>query len=256
MPLSLAVLLCSSVFLAMSWGCGSSQDSDREILVFAAASLADALREAESAFEARSEVRVVTSYGASQMLAQQIASGAPGDVIIAAGEFPIEFLATRGLIESDVADLLTNRLVAAVQRSAPDDITALQDLTGERVERIALADLKLAPAGRYAQEALVALGIWDAVQPKLVFGPDVRAALAYVESGNADAALVYATDARASRSVRVLDIVPRGSYPRIVYPAAIVISSTSKKASREYLEFLASEEAALIFRSHGFESAQ
>ena len=253
--LSIIALLCTLMLVVIFEGCGSPRSTDREILVFAAASLADALRETESAFEADSDVEVVTSYGASQMLAQQIASGAPSDIIITAGKFPIEFLTTRGLIEPEVSALLTNRLVVAVQLAAPNDISSLKYLESDQVERVALADLKLAPAGRYAQKALIYLDIWDAIQPKLVFGPDVRAALAYLESGNADAALLYATDANASDSVRVLDIIPVESYPRIVYPAAIVTNSARKKASREYMDFLTGEEASQIFHRHGFEPA-
>ena len=232
-------------------GCRPS-GHEQEVLVFAAASLADALGEVEKRFEAGSEIRLSFSYGASQMLAQQIASGAPADVFISAGDHPVKFLTDRGKIDTVGSDLLVNRLVVAA-RSSPDfHLKSIGELNSRLVERIAVADPELAPAGRYAREALTTLGLWDEIQPKLVFGADVRATLTYVEYGNADAALVYVTDARAARKVQLLDIVPPDSYSRVRYPVAIVSGST-RAGVLDFVSFLEGQAARDIFRKHGFE---
>lgn len=235
-------------------GCSSGGEHPEALLVFAAASLADAMDEIEEAFETRSGVEVAVSYGASQMLAQQIARGAPADMFISAGESPVEFLSGRGLLEPAVTNLLTNRLVLVVRPEVASDITSMDLLNAPVVERVAIADPELAPAGRYARDSLTRLGLWDGLQRKLVFGPDVRATLAYVESGNADAALVYATDARAGRNIEILDVVPADSYPRIVYPVAVVRREEQGAAAIEFLDYVRSAAARAIFVKHGFEA--
>ena len=237
-------------------GCSSPQDGNEEILVFAAASLGHALGEIEAAYESRGRWRVAVSYGASQALAQQIASGAPADMFVSAGEFPVRFLDEGGLLDTVRVDLLTNKLVVAVRSASDIRLASVDDLGAPWVRRVAVADPRLAPAGRYARDSLVELGLWDGLQPKLVFGQDVRATLAFVESGNVDAALVYATDAMAATTVEALDIVPADSYPRIVYPVALVKASRQKEGASDFLDFLRGSEALLTFAKYGFEPAR
>ena len=241
---------CVGLLMGVLVGCSGSGD-DSKILVFAASSLVDALTEIEREFEAQSDTSVAFSYGGSQTLAQQIASGAPADLFIAAGEFPIEFLAERELLDQDAVSLLANKLVVVV-RSSDVQIDSMEQLTEETVGRIAIADPDLAPAGRYARESLTRLGLWDAIQERLVIGINVRATLAYVESGNVDAALVYQTDAAIAGDVQVLDIVPPESHSAIVYPAAVIKRSERKIEAREFLEFLRGQTAKSIFLKHGF----
>ena len=248
-------IIWTAVLLGSLAGCSSGGEHPEELLVFAAASLAEAMEEIEEAFEGRGGVNVAVSYGGSQMLAQQIASGAPADIFISAGESPVRFLAEKGLIEPAVTYLLTNRLVIAVRPAVATQVTSMDLLNAPVVERIAIADPELAPAGRYARESLTRLGLWDGLQRKLVFGPDIRATLAYVESGNADAALVYATDARAGRNIEVLDIVPAESYSRIVYPVAVVRTAEQRAVAEEFLDYLRSAAAREIFVKHGFEAS-
>lgn len=234
--------------------CSPSDSEPNEVLVFAAASLANALEEIAADFETASGTRVAFSFGGSQTLAQQVASGAPADLIIAAGEFPVQFLVERDLVLSGPVDLLTTKLVVVIRQGA-DRPETLQDLTGTAFPKIAIAAPDLAPAGTYAREALKELGLWEQVEGKLVFAPDVRATLAYVESGNADAALVYETDARASNRVDVLDIVPIESYSPIVYPAALIVKAPNESEAKLFLEFLESPEALKIFQNLGFQPA-
>ena len=239
------------VLLTVLTGCSPSGDERSSLLVFAAASMTDVLGDLEEAFEADGQVDLAFSYGGSQTLAQQIASGAPADMFISAGAFPMRFLADRELVDS-TTEIVTNQMVVAVRSSDGPRIESLDELGTSRVERIALADPDVAPAGRYSRESLTRLGLWEAVKSKVVFGPDVRATLAYVESGNADVALVYVTDARAGPYIQVLDIVPPGSYTPITYPAAIVARSGHTGAANEFLAFLLSDEAEEIFHRHGF----
>ena len=235
--------------------CSPSDSEPKEILVFAAASLAVAMEEIGAEFEAVSNATVTFSFSGSQTLAQQVAGGAPADIIVAAGELPMQFLVERNLVRLEPVDLLTNKLVVVVQKGA-DRPNSLQDLVGADFPSVAIADPNLAPAGNYAREALKELGLWTPIEKKLVFGPNVSATLAYVESGNADAALVYETDARASGSVEILDIVPSASYSPIIYPAALVHNAPNESDARLFLEFLKDQKASKIFLELGFHPAQ
>ncbi len=246
----LSILL---VFLvAAILGCSGREEGQANILVFAAASLTDALGEIEREFEEQNELDVRISYGASQMLAQQINSGAPTDLFIPAGEAPASYLDERGLAEPQPTKLLSNKLVL-VTRQEGRRLESLEQLTTDEVGRVAIASPELAPAGRYSRESLKRLGLWDSLQEKLIIGADVRATLAYVETGNADVAFVYQTDANIARNVTVLDIVPPDSYTPVVYPAVVIQRSEKKAATRRFLNFLRSEAAITIFRNHGFD---
>ena len=237
--------------MATSMACAPTE-GEAPVLVFAAASLADALGDVETEFESVSEAQVDISFGGSQMLAQQIASGAPADVFISAGQAPVDFLVDKDLVAGGTG-FLTNRLVLAVNDGLPIEITSLAQLKADVVERVAIADPDLAPAGGYAKQALLDLGLWKSLEAKLIFGPDVRTTLAYVETGNADVAVVYATDAAVAEGVVVADVVPAGSYDRAVYPSSVIATTENRDAAEELLDFLRGEEAAAIFRRHGFE---
>lgn len=251
----ISAALLAVVALLLS-GCSGTGDGSGEMLVFAAASLADAMEEIETRFEADTGTRLAISYGGSQALAQQIASGAPADVLVAAGRPPVDFLAARDAVDLVEEAIVRNELVVAVRADGGAGLQTMADLGGPPVERIAVADPELAPAGHYAREALESLGLWADLQPKLVFGADVRATLAYLESGNVDAAIVYASDARAGNKLRALDIVPADSYSGVAYPAVVIRGSGNRKAAVTFLEFLRSESAREIFRRLGFQPAE
>ena len=251
--MSVVLILTASLLFA----CGPREErGSGEVLVFSAASLQDVMSDIEDLYEAGSGPKVSFSFGGSQALAQQIASGAPGDVFISAGEAPMEFLDERGLVGRPT-QVLSNSLVVAVRSGNAPSLQSFADLAGPAVSRLAIADPNLAPAGRYAREALQALGVWDSLGDRLVFGAEVRAALAFVESGNADAAIAYRTDVLGrSRGLVALDIVPPESYGPVVYPAAIVLESAKQEAAGRFVELLLSDEAASLFRAHGFQPAQ
>ena len=220
-------------------GCGDEED---RLLVFAASSLTDSMMQLAEIYEEETGVRVDLSFGASNRLAQQISRGAPADVLISAGEQPVERLEDEGLVvEGSRRPLLTNRLVLVTLADDSRRVTGLKELA-ETGGMMAIADPELAPAGRYAQEALTHLGLWDALQPRLVYGTNVRTTLGYVVSGNVAAAVVYRTDAAVSDSVLIVETLPEEAHSRIVYPAVVMALTSGmqrRKQAASFIEFLA-----------------
>jgi molybdate transport system substrate-binding protein len=222
-----------------------------ELLVFAAASLTDALQEIGAGYEACAGTRVLFSFAGSNTLARQIRAGAPADVFVSANLERMEELEEAGLVgPGDRANLLSNRLVVVVPRSSNLAVGAARDLV--RVRRLALGDPEAVPAGIYARRWLQRRGVWEALRDRVVPTLDVRAALAAVESGAADAGIVYRTDAAISRQAKVALEVPADEAPRIVYPAAVLASAHEPEA-RAFLGHLRSPEARSVFIRFGFE---
>ena len=241
------------IFLVIPSVYSPSDQNTNNILVLAASSLSDALNELQKDFGLENDIVVNISYGGSQMLAQQISSGAPADIFISAGESPVIFLSNKNLVETPSIGILSNQLVLATKKLSNIQIASLGDLKTPAIKNIGIADPDLAPAGAYAKEALNNIGIWNDIQPKLVFGSDARSVLAYLESGNVDAALIYATDAKVSAKVDVWDIIEAKSYSKIVYPAAIIDTTSNRTSAIKFLDFLRNTHSQEIFRKYGFE---
>lgn len=222
------------------------------VRVSAAASLADALTEAAALFEKRSAHRVKFNFAASSTLARQISEGAPADVFISADDAKMRALEREGMLEHGTRRaILSNVLVIAVPARSdalPRDARAL---TMPRFRRIAIAEPSTVPAGIYARRLLERERLWRAIEKKLVRTDNVRAALAAVESGDADAAFVYRTDARASREARIA-FAFEGSSEMIRYSAAVLRQARAKGAARQFLAFLETAEARAVFERHGF----
>lgn len=225
------------------------------LTVSAAASLKDALVEAEAAYkQSRANVTFVNNFGSSGTLAAQIAQGAPADIFISAASKPMDDLAAGGaIIAGTRRNLLRNSLVLIAPRDSR--LQDFQGLTGGSVRLIALGEPASVPAGQYGRQSLLSLHLWDKLNAKLVLGRDVRQVLAYVETGNADAGLVYASDALNSGSVRVVATVPDSAHDPIVYPAAVVKGSHREQAGRQFIDYLAGPGAQAIFQKHGFRMA-
>ncbi|MCG3130737.1 MAG: Molybdate-binding protein ModA [Phycisphaerae bacterium] len=226
------------------------------LTVFAAASTTDVLHEAGTRFEARSGSNVVFSFDASSNLARQIKAGAPADVFLSADEKWMDDVEAAGMIEAATRrDLLGNRLVlvAPVGQSFEARMSADFDFAAKcpQVKRIAVGDPTHVPAGRYAREALESLGWWKGVEERLIPAQDVRAALRLVELGEADAGIVYATDAPASQRVVVIAAFPPETHAKIRYPVARC--KNAGPAAAEFLRFLASGEMNEVFEAAGFE---
>ncbi|HSF41755.1 MAG TPA: molybdate ABC transporter substrate-binding protein [Thermoanaerobaculia bacterium] len=222
-----------------------------DLTVFAAASLTDALEEIGTAYERAGGGKVALNLGASSTLARQIQEGAPADLFLSADEAKMDALEKRGLILAGTRrSVLSNTLVIVVPADTPSKIASPKDLAGVRT--LALAEPQSVPAGLYAREYLTRLGLWDKVAGKVVPTENVRAALAAVEAGNADAAIVYKTDAGISKRVKVACEVPLAEGPKISYPFAVVTESKQKAAAKRFLAYLESEPALAVFRKYGF----
>lgn len=224
--------------------------SAEEILVFAAASTTDALEQIGQEFQHQTGNRVGFSFGASSMLARQILAGAPADVFLSADRILMEELVKAGMVRAgDVRNLLSNQLVVVVPLDSRLRITSAGDL--ESAKSIATADPKAVPAGVYARQWLESKGLWSRLQPSIIPAMDVRAALAAVATGAADAAVVYRTDAAISNRVRIAYAVPVKDGPRIIYPVARIDRSTGPAAAA-FVDFLASPKARAVFARFGF----
>ncbi|MEO6248803.1 MAG: molybdate ABC transporter substrate-binding protein [Sphingomicrobium sp.] len=224
-------------------------------VVLAAASLQESLTAAADAWVARGHQRPVISFAGSSALARQIEAGVPADLFVSADEAWMDYLAGRGLIQlSSRVSFLTNRLVLIVPRDSNLRLVIRPGFALARAlggGRLAMADPDAVPAGRYGKAALTALGVWPAVAAKIAPGENVRAALALVERGEVPAGIVYATDAAASRGMRVIGIFPPATHPAIRYPIALLTSATSADAE-PFRRFLLSRPAKMIFRRFGF----
>lgn len=224
-------------------------------LVFAAASLQEALTAAADAYAATGKPRPVLSFAASSTLARQIDAGAPADLFLSADEQWMDFLAGKGLLRAGTrGDLLTNTLVLVAPAARPLRLTiapgfALAAALGEG--KLAMADPDSVPAGRYGKAALVSLGVWQSVAGRVVRAENVRAALQLVGSGNAAAGIVYATDARATPGVVTVGTLPASSHQPIVYPLAVLARSTNPDATA-FAAFLRSAAGRAMFARYGF----
>ncbi len=225
-----------------------------ELLIFAAASLAGALDEADGAFTAQTGVKVKASYAASSVLAKQIEAGAPADLFFSADSEWIDYLQERGLLRPNSRrNVLGNALVLIAPADSPVQLRIASgfDLAGALGGgRLATADPDSVPAGRYAQAALTRLGVWAQVSAHLARAENVRAALEYVARGEAPLGIVYRTDALAEKRVRVVAVFPADTHPPIVYPLALTVQARPDAA--RLAEFLSGDVARAIFLRYGF----
>jgi molybdate transport system substrate-binding protein len=227
----------------------------QQLLLFAAASLQDALDAVVEEYQAQGGGEVSASYASSSTLARQIEQGAPADIFISANPEWMDYLEERGLIrEGSRADLLGNGLVLVAPRDSGTTVEIAPgfDLLGALDGGLlAMGDPDHVPAGTYGRAALESLGAWDAVAPHVARADNVRAALALVARGEAPLGVVYSSDAAADDTVKVIDDFPQESVPEIVYPIAIIADSEHAEAAA-LVEILQSETAAAIFERFGF----
>jgi molybdate transport system substrate-binding protein len=222
--------------------------------VSAAASLTDVLQALAPVYQKQTGDTLLFNFGASSMLARQIQEGAPADLFISADEQKMDQLQHAHLIVTGSRrSILSNTLVIVIHEGSQLTIASPADLAGRSVNNIALAETQSVPAGIYAKQYLRKLGLWGRVVGKVIPTDNVRSALAAVESGNADAGIVYKTDAMISKGVRVAYEVPLSEGPDISYPAAVVVDSKQQAAARRLLDFLQSPPAQEIFRKYGFQ---
>lgn len=223
----------------------------RAITVSAAASLADVLQQLGADYERRGGERVAVNLGASNTLARQIAAGAKVDLFVSADQAQMDAVASH-IEPGSRVDLVSNQLAVAVPDDRARRFRSVRELADGGIRRIAIGDPAAVPAGVYAKAYLQKVGLWDQVAARIVPAGSVRLALAAVESGAADAAIVYRTDLRTARRAREAFLVPLGEAPRITYPAAILRGAPNADGARRFLAFLRGDEAAAVFARAGF----
>jgi molybdate transport system substrate-binding protein len=242
--------------MVLGLGAASARAAEEPVLVFAAASLKNALDEVIAAYGQASGTKVTASYAASSALAKQIEQGAPAQLFISADLAWMDHLEQAGLIADGTRrNLLGNSLVLVAGRDSPQAEVAigqgfdLAALLGDG--RLAVGGVTAVPAGRYAREALARLGSWAGVEGKLAQAENVRAALALVARGEAPLGIVYRTDAASEPTVRIVATFPADSHRPIVYPAAMT-KDGSGDAAPAFLAYLSGPAAKAVFERHGF----
>jgi molybdate transport system substrate-binding protein len=231
----------------------TSSPSGAPLLVSAAASLTDALGELVPLYAQSSPTATVRyNFGSSGALQQQIVNGAPADVFISAAKKQMDALQQKKLILADTRrNFLTNQLVLVVPIDSTE-ISNLKSLSNPQIQQIAIGNPDSVPAGQYAQEALTKSGLGDQLKSKYVLANTVRQVLQFVEAGNADAGLVYLTDAKYSNKVKIVQQIPADLHAPIVYPIAVLKDSRNQTEAQRFVQFLSSNEAKLIFEKYGF----
>jgi molybdate transport system substrate-binding protein len=235
----------------------ASPQQKQDLTVSAAISMKDALDEVDQIYTAANPLAAIhLNLGASGTLQQQIEQGAPVDVFVSAAPEQMDALEAHGLVTAGTrVNVVRNHVVLIVPANSTG-VSDFQDLTKPGVKMIAVGEPKTVPAGKYAQQVLTHLGLWDQLQPKFVFGKDVRQVLTYVETGDADAGIVYSTDAKISQKVKVAATAPPDSHSPVIYPAAVLKASHDPQGAQAYVHFLTGAQARAIFEKYGFSAAE
>lgn len=237
----------------------SGQDSSKktetvELTISAAASLTDALKEIQTLYESSHKgIQLNFNFGGSGALEKQIEQGAPSDLFLSASKKNMKSLVDQHLIESNKQKTwLTNELVAVIPADGTTSITSVKDLMQKEVKKVAIGIPESVPAGKYAQEALTNVKLWDVLQDKLVQAKDVRQVLQYVETGNADVGFVYKTDALTSQKAKIAFEVDSKTYSTVEYPIGIIKASKHIQEAESFYEYLQSQESLNIMTKYGF----
>lgn len=255
-------LILSGFIICLLAGCTRQQEPapqqnqslEAELLVSAAASLANSLDEIGLLFEQQnSGITVTYNYGSSGALQHQIEQGAPVDVFLSAGNKQMNKLIEAGLVDQEKSvTLLGNELVVIVPEGEWGSWDDLSPLLSSSIQMIAIGELDTVPVGEYARSSLVASGIWDKLNNKIVYAKDVRQVLSYVKTGNVDAGIVYKSDALSSSKVSIPFEFDADLHDVIEYPIGIVNASNHLETAKVYYDFLQSPAALEIFKKFGF----
>lgn len=262
-----AAVLAGIAALVLCAGCGASGENQKtaseksgekenaeepgQIMVSAAASLTDVLNELAEKYRAEHpEIEISFTFGGSGALQTQIEEGAPVDLFFSAAEENMDELEEKGLIDAGTRqDLLKNEIVLIAPQGGTE-VTDFESLPGS-AEQIALGETESVPAGKYAEQIFEQIGNWDEVKEHAVFAGNVREVLTWVENGEADCGVVYATDAAAGENIRIVCKAPEGG-PEVLYPAAVIKDCQNPEEAGDFLEFLSGEEAQQSFEAWGF----
>jgi molybdate transport system substrate-binding protein len=253
--IQLTVLLAAALAFVLTPLGHQAHAQFRDVVVFGAASVKNALDDANNLFRFENGSGVVVSYGASSALAKQIENGAPADVFISADTDWMDYVAERKLLKPNTrAKFLGNKLVLVARADSNVALTIAENFPLAQAlgnGRLAMADPAAVPAGKYGKAALEKLGVWGAVASKVAPAQDVRAALLLVSRGEAPLGIVYQTDAAADKNVKIVATFPESSHPPIIYPIAILANSINGVAP-VYVQYLLSPKAEPFFEKQGF----
>jgi len=249
--------LISIIILTLS----SNAIAQERVLIFAAASLTNALTEVGNTFKADAianptAINPVFSFASSSTLARQIAQGAPAHIYLSANQKWMDYLVEQNAVAADSrVTLLHNSLVLIAPNTSPVDNVALTkhwnitQAVGD--SRVAVGDPDHVPAGRYAKQALSSLGLWQQAMPLLARTNNVRGALALVERGESPFGIVYATDAKIAAKVKTVATFPADSHKAIEYPL-VMVDNNANAATTSFYQYLQSNVAQAIFVKYGF----
>jgi len=234
---------------------GSVNNAPVELNVSAASSLKNVLLEIQQNYQSvHPETKLVYNFGASGALQQQIEQGAPADIFISAAVQQMDQLQKKQLINSSTRkNLCKNELVLIVPAGGKSQISSFADLASAQVKNVAIGEPKTVPAGQYTQQLLQNLALWDKLKNKLIYAKDVRTVLAYVETGNVDAGIVYKTDSMDDNKVVVVTSAPSVQHDPIVYPLAMIAGTRQSQQAMEFIEYLLSPNARTVFEKRGFD---
>nr|WP_199331946.1 molybdate ABC transporter substrate-binding protein [Anabaena lutea] len=227
--------------------------SNTNLLISAAASLKEVLEEIKPLYQqTQPNVNISYNFGSSGALQQQIEQGAPVDIFISAAKKQMDALEQKRYLLAGTRKIIAkNRLVLVVPKNVVG-VSSFYNLKDEKIKKIAIGEPRSVPAGQYAQQVLEKLNIWKTVKPKIVYANNVRQVLASVESGNADAGLVYKTDAKISNQVKVVVAADEKYHSPIIYPLAVLKRSKNVDAVKAFAQFLSGNEARVVFQKYGF----
>ena len=255
--LILISLLAMGVIIS---GCGGEKKEAAktaapvELHVSAAASMTDAMKELTDDYQKKNpDVKLVFNFAASGELQQAIEQGAPVDIFISAAKKQMDALDKGGfLAEGTRKDLLENKVVLIVPKDSKVALAKFEDVLKDDVKKIGLGEPKGVPVGQYSEEIFGKLGILDQVKAKSVYGSNVRQVLSWVDTGEVDAGVVYATDAAISKGNKVICTAPEGSHKPVIYPMAIIKSTKQAEAAKAFTDYMAGADGKKIFEKYGF----
>ncbi|MDM9383859.1 molybdate ABC transporter substrate-binding protein [Chlorogloeopsis sp. ULAP01] len=227
--------------------------SNRELLVSAAASLKDVMEEIKPIYQqSKPNINIKYNFGASGALLQQIQQGAPVDVFISAANKQMDTLEQSGQLLDNTRNILAKNRLVLIVPSNVTGVSSFNNLKDSKIKKIAIGEPRSVPAGQYAEQVLQKLGIYEQIKPKFVYANNVRQVLAAVESGNADAGLVYITDAKISDKIKVVATADERYHSPIIYPVAVLKRSKNTQVAQDFVKFLSSDQAKGVLKKYGF----
>ncbi|WP_300753324.1 molybdate ABC transporter substrate-binding protein [uncultured Brachyspira sp.] len=259
--LILITLIISYIFVSCSnsntadnkTSSSNTSSNNKEILVLAAASLTDVLTELANNYKTETGTQVTFSFASSGALQSQIESGAPADIFFSAAQKQMDALQEKDLIDTNTRkDLLENKVVLITPSNSKLNIKSFTDITNADVAKVGLGEPKSVPVGQYSEEILSNLSILDAVKQKAVYGSDVRNVLSWVEIGEVDCGIVYATDAKIAKDINIIAEAPEGTHKKVIYPIAVIKSSQNKEEALKFIDYISSDKSIETFKAYGF----